>query len=87
MNKAKNEVERRGRKRSWTPGVKPKPARVVVNGTPRYFGVTAAAHWLGCSPPALSAVLREVPGRGERLRERAMREFPELFKNEKKGAK
>ena len=79
-------TRRPGRKRSWVDGVKPKPARVVVDGTPRFFGVTAAAKWLGCTPPALSAILRNVPGRGERLRDRALREFPELFEtNTKKG--
>ena len=71
-----------GRRRTWTEGVKPRPARVLVNGEPRYFGVTAAAHWLGCATGSLSAILRNVPGRGERLRAKAMREFPQLFETE-----
>lgn len=79
-----DEIKKRGRKRTWVDGVKPRPARVVVDGTPRFFGVTAAAKWLGCTPPALSAILRNVPGRGERLRDRALREFPELFESNTK---
>lgn len=68
-----------GRRRTWTSNKKPKPVRVIVDGNARFIGVTAAAAYLGCTPSALSAVLRNVPARGERLRDKAKKHFPELF--------
>lgn len=61
-------------------GKKPHVERVVLgDGTVRLYGVSAAARWLGCSQNALSQVARGMPGRGERLANRARVEFPELF--------
>jgi hypothetical protein len=60
--------------------VKPQVARVVLpSGEVRFFGIRAAAAWLGCTPGALGACVRLTPGRGERLRNRAREEFPEFF--------
>ena len=59
---------------------KPQPERVVLkSGAVRFFGVRDSAAWLGCSASALGLVLRDVPGRGNVIRSKAMAEFPELF--------
>jgi hypothetical protein len=44
---------------------KPNLERIVLkDGTVRFFGVSKAAEWLGCTAPALGMVLKGVPGRG-----------------------
>jgi hypothetical protein len=64
---------------------KPKPERVPLSdGRVMFVGISAAARWLKCSPSALSAVCRGIPGRGERLKRRAKKAFPQLFTEQNK---
>jgi len=59
---------------------KPIVGRLVLpDGTIRLYGITAAAKYLGCAAGALNQSVRDKPNRGNRLRNRAIREFPELF--------
>lgn len=65
---------------------KPHVARVELpDGTVRLIGVCAAAKFLGCTAQALGLVAKGVPGRGVRLRNRAMAEFPGLFGRDTEG--
>lgn len=68
------------------PAAKPHVARVELpDGRIRLVGVSDAARWLGCTQQALSAVAKGIPDRGERLRRRAMAEFPGLFSINQEG--
>ena len=56
------------------------PMRVTLpGGRVMFVGISDAARWLKCTPSALSAICRGVPGRGERLKRRARKAFPKLF--------
>ena len=59
---------------------RPDAGRVVIGKNKVIlYGISDAARWLGCTPSALSAVCRGVPNRGQRLLNRAKKEFPQLF--------
>jgi len=65
---------------------KPHPLRVPLpDGRVTFIGICAAARWLKCTPSALSAICRGIPGRGERLKRRAKKAFPQLFPDQGKG--
>lgn len=69
-------------KQKTSKGPKPPVGRITMpDGSVRLAGVSAAARWLGCSQNSLSQVARGMPGRGQRLANRARAEFPALFAN------